>query len=407
MNRRIDRLLPFSTPLLITLLVTLLGACSRGATAAASDTEAWKAHRKGLYYLDQGKHEESLVHFDEARAADLDDPLLHFDRSRALAELGRMEEATVERDLYHYKVKGHPGAEEFVECRRLLMFGREEDALEILDALVEAHPDSLRFRLQRALVCDALGDEEKALGVLEDCLERAPEDLLVLTVLGGWLERRGRHQEALALLDRADALEPDEWRITTSRALTLVSLGHIEEAVAAHARAAELDPENAHGAFKQAQALELLGDWQAALDAYDRALEVHPNHADTHSGRARALVQLGREEEAMGAYGRATNLAPDALEPLFERSRLHLQREEYVFAMQGLQMILMRDRNNVEALYMKGQLMHLLGNMKGAFFSLQRANELAPENELISALYEEVKKKVDDPDAKLDHNHQH
>jgi len=361
----------------------------------------------GLYYLDQGKYEECLVHFDEARDAGLDDPLLYFDRCRALADLGRMEEAEAERDLYYYKVKGNAAAEQFVECLRLHSLGRQEEALEILDELVEAHPESLRFRFQFAHVYTALGEEEKVPGVLEECLERAPEDLLVLVGLAGVLENEGRHQQALAHLDRADELEPGEWRITAKRAITLASLGRHEEAAAAHARAAELDPDNRVVAFEQGQTLARLGEWQGALDAFDRALAAHPGHADAHTGRAGALAKLGREEEALVAYERACRIAPDVLEPFFERSKLHLQREEYSSAMQGLQMVLMRDPNNIEALYMKGQLMHMLGNMKGAFFSLQQAHELAPDNAHVSELYEEVRKQVDDPDARLEPGHKH
>ena len=153
--------------------------------------------------------------------------------------------------------------------------------------------------------------------------------------------------------------------------------------------------------------LDKLVDPESARRLVAKVQLEDPDHAGAHSGRGGALVQLGREEEALVAYERATQLAPDVVEPFFERSKLHFQREEYSFAMQGLQMVLKRDPNNVEALYMKGQLMHMLGNFKGAFFSLQRANELAPDNKIIAALYEEVKKDVDDPDAKLNPHHQH
>jgi cytochrome c-type biogenesis protein CcmH/NrfG len=73
----------------------------------------------------------------------------------------------------------------------------------------------------------------------------------------------------------------------------------------------------------------------------------------------------------------------------------------------GLQMVLERDPENIEALYMKGQLMHHLGNVKGAFFALQKAVELAPENPEIQALYAEVLPLMDDPKTKRDPDHKH
>ena len=397
-------------PLFWTLLAITLGwvanACGPNVQASGVG-EGVRLHRLGLFLLDQGSYAESIDYFNRAEAAGNEDALLNFDRCIALSKLDRRDDAKADRDLYHFKAKTQRDAEGLVDSIREQTRGWPDKALERLDKLVLEHPQSIRYRFHKATVLEVLERHEEAVGALRECLKMMPDDPMSLVGIANLLDLLDRPKEALPFIERAQKVMPDKKRVLETQARVLRRVGRLDEALAIHEELSRRNPNNPANVYDFGLALAEKGNLKDSLLAFDRALTINPKDHRAHCERAIVLNRLNRVEEALVAFENSVKAKPDYIKPYFERAQIHVDRKEPAPALIGLQAVLKYEPEHIEALYMKGQLMHLMGNVRGAFFALKKAAQLAPKNEPIQTLYTEVRGMMDDPDAELDPNHKH
>lgn len=170
--------------------------------------------------------------------------------------------------------------------------GDRNEHLARLDAEVEANPDSVRHRFERAEA----------------------------------LRRLGRYGESMADLDRVQAVSPSNPRVHYLRGLTHFDRGEFADAEASLRRYIDSKPESvsAHGAL--AETLMQQGRHREAGDAFGLAIALHPTPAPDH--------YIARAKAYRGAGGQYLDVAVEGLDdamssigPLVTLQRLAIEIE--------------------------------------------------------------------------------
>ncbi|MDE0007074.1 MAG: tetratricopeptide repeat protein [Gammaproteobacteria bacterium] len=170
--------------------------------------------------------------------------------------------------------------------------GDRHEHLARVDAKIEANPDSLRFRFERAEA----------------------------------LRRLGHYEESLVDLDRVLALSPDNGHVHYLRGLTHFDRGEYGDAETSLRRYVDSVPESPSAHTALAETLIRQGRHREAGDEYSRAIAVHPTPApDLYVARARAYRAAGAEFQGLAIRGLDDAMA--SLGPLVTLQRLAIEIE--------------------------------------------------------------------------------
>lgn len=232
-------------------LVILVGAAVAAASCNRADREAVLA---GHASFRDGEFAQALSFYDQALALDPDAPEALEGRGRALAELGRLDEALV-----------------------------------AFDRLVELLPYAASAHFDRGAVLSEMSTK------LEDAAANR------------------RLGEAQAAFQRATELEPENAEIHFRLGLTRSALG-LAGAISSYDRALELQPDHAGAHLYRGIALATDSPEEALRDL-DRAVALDPGDPHAHYWRAFVLQGLGRFDDAAVALDRAVELGADDLYP--------------------------------------------------------------------------------------------
>ena len=169
---------------------------------------------------------------------------------------------------------------------------RETDGL----AAREAEPDEAVVKLNReANRLSAFGRHDEALAILNGVIETNPDSAPTHYNRGRIFHVRGDHGTALRAYDRAIELRPDYAKALTNRALVLAEQGAVERAVSDLSRAIELAPDRTAAWYHRGRLRLGLGLFEKARADFDRVLELDP--ADESARRLRAEAVSGRAGE--------------------------------------------------------------------------------------------------------------
>jgi arylsulfatase A-like enzyme/Flp pilus assembly protein TadD len=197
-------------------------------------------------------------------------------------------------------------------------------ALQILEGLARAHPDSPLFQTTVARALKDAGRVTEALAVYRRAARRWPADATLLhdlAVAAREAAQAAQGASARALRDEAAkaeqasiALEPDGPTARNGLGLIAIDEGRILEAAAEFERASALDPNNASYFANLGNARRAAGDRAGAEQAYRRALDIDARTADAANGLGVLLVEAHRAADALPYFERALASAPDFVE---------------------------------------------------------------------------------------------
>jgi tetratricopeptide (TPR) repeat protein len=226
---------------------------------------------------------------------------------------------------------------------------QEDEAIKILRAYLDKHPEDLKARRLLIRVLAETGDLPEAKLQIDDLSRRLPpNDPTPQIELGHAYELAHKFEEALAAYDEAAKIAPNspagpheggmraahwgeaeaaEPRLAeavrrgqkdaeTFHALGLVRVhtGDLDGAVEAYRQALAIDPDALENYLGLATVAIVKEDAAGALGAYNALLAKRPTYAPAELGRAWALGKLGQRSEAEKALDRALELgAPKAM----------------------------------------------------------------------------------------------
>jgi YaiO family outer membrane protein len=219
-------------------------------------------------------------------------------------------------------------------ARALVRAGRLDEAVEAYTRLLEAHPNDLEARKERARVLGWLHRDQDALPDYDRVLQVTPRDTDAAVARARTLARLDRVDEAELALRGAIATHPRGADPHLALGALLLQRGQAEEATAAFTRARALAPGDPAPLVGLARARATAGDSAGAatarneaLAAFDRLIVRDPEDRDARVGRAQLLAATGRDAEALADYDRVLATSPRDVEALLGRVLLLLRHD--------------------------------------------------------------------------------
>ena len=177
----------------------------------------------------------------------------------------------------------------------LLEAKQYQQAVDVLNPLISAYPDSLRWLRLRGFAYDELLRYEAGIADYTMVLSRQPDDVPTLNNRGYAYYQIGQLAAALLDYSRALALHPAYVPARSNRALVLVALARYPQALVDIDRALyEGAAANSSLYNLQGYCLLQLKHPLAAIHAFDQAISLDAGYADAVSNRIAAYQLLTR-----------------------------------------------------------------------------------------------------------------
>jgi YaiO family outer membrane protein len=203
------------------------------------------------------------------------------------------------------------------EARAHARAGRLDQALSAYTRLLDAHPQDLGARKERARVLGWLHRHAEALEDYDRVLAVTPRDGDARVARARVLVRLDRIDEAEAALRKVVGEQPDHVDAHLALGAVLLRKGQAYEAAKAFAWARALDLDDPAPLVGLGRTLAAVGDATGAaaarrdaLIAFDRRLARDPSDRDARVGRAQLFARLGRDVEALADYERVLAAIP-------------------------------------------------------------------------------------------------
>lgn len=190
----------------------------------------------------------------------------------------------------------------------LLGLGRHEDALPLLERVIERRPEDATTRFNYAVALAALGRPDAAVEALRDLLTRYPHHSRARFNLALLLQASGRLREALT-----------EWRTLTDKSVGRVGVD--APAHAAHAPAAL-----AAAWFHRGEVALALGIYDEASRSFQEVLHTHPEDARALCNLGIAQAAAGHGEEALDSLAKALDVSPDLVPAINQTAYIQAAR---------------------------------------------------------------------------------
>jgi len=281
--------------------------------------------------------------------------------------------------------------------------------LELARSGVERKPNSGAAWGAYGAICDAHSLSECA----EVCYTRAialdPQDYRWFYLLAFVSELRGASPDQVAArYEEASRLEP---RLPTTfyrLGEALTRAGRLDEASAAYGRALGIDPKLAVAHRGLGQVALARGDAQAAVTSLERAVALGADrNAATLASLAQAQMRLGNVVVAEANAARVAGVSADLPVPDPVRARIRemnvssaksatravrmIQAGRYDAALEQMRIVEESRPDEPSTHYRIGLCLARLGQLNEALPRLERAAELAPDNEVVQRELERVR----------------
>jgi len=325
----------------------------------------------GHYQLADGNIEEAIRHLHPVYRTHPEVPLLAWDFQEALVAghyfndalqvLNKMVEDWPEQSMYRWQ-----------RSNVLMQLGKDKDALADLRELRKLGLVDLDVVVSEATILAGMGEPNQALDVCREGLRDFPEDgprlYLTMTVI---LDQKGRQSEIPDLLEEAVKAYPNSPQLHDIRMRGLVAVGKHKEALAV---AREADK----------HFMEMLEtNIPDSENQQDDGLEHHPRSVPPPS----LVVELADLYSQRGELDKAIKI----LDPMFEAgelgvdpslwlARLHLGTNNVPRGLELVDIILEKWPNSGQAWFIRGRALETEGKLEDAVVEYSKGVEYAPDD---------------------------
>jgi len=236
-----------------------------------------------------------------------------------------------------------------------------------------------------AAACRGLGEGARAIALLEALLQAHPESAMLRLELGRAYSSAGRAAEAVAALTQAVELDPafaDAWRLLATERLAIGDTVGGDRAHAAYARLRSDPPELNPVRFAVSEQR-----WDSASKLLIAHLERAPDDTVALRMAAELATRRGDAQRAEGYLRHCLVIAPGDALARFELARLLTLQERSSEALPLLDRLLAADPDNIEYLVQKAKAMRLVGRTTEAIALLERASVLRPDSSVVPLIF--------------------
>jgi tetratricopeptide (TPR) repeat protein len=350
-----------------------------------NNSDARLRHAEFLLFMKREDIERALAHADAVLAAEPTRWEALVLRARALAQLGRPDEAGTALEAAVKAAPKEP-APLLLLASHLRSAGRSAEAEAAFRKLTEIHATFPSWAALATFLAgegrDAEAEEAFRKGIE---LAEPAQRVTATSALASFLMSKERPADAERVLLDALAGEPQNLDLIYALARFYHGTGRPAEADHMIEEATRAKPDDPAPLLLLSSYRGRTGDLEGALGAADRALEVAPDDALAKLRRAEVLIDIGfrEKDDAKVAQGRAIAEAVLAKEPsmpegLFVLAKVDLARERFDDAIAALRRAVDARPEWAQAHFLLGTALLMSGDAAGARNELVRAVELDP-----------------------------
>jgi tetratricopeptide (TPR) repeat protein len=277
---------------------------------------------------------------------DVDDAGSILDRANELLEAGHPEESlrcleALDGELVEAEVRMECGS---LRAWALSELGRGNDALDVLEPLLDEFPQSARLHGALGVVLSNDGDLDEACEALERAVALDGEDEVALANLGLVYEKLRQHEQALEVYDRALKLGAEiDWVLRRTAAVQ-AELGDLAAARSTLKRYLSLAPEDADQWITLGMLHSDDLEFEQAFRCYRAAEKIAPDSAALRLNWGVTAVRARKLDAAQRQLKYLERLEPDSSRRLLleafireEQGRLEQAQQGYVDALACVQ----------------------------------------------------------------------
>lgn len=228
------------------------------------------------------------------------------------------------REALAHHVRGYSGT--LAQGQSRIAEGRARAALDLLEPLLEEHPQDAVLLNNLAAAYGMMDDPQAVLDTLQPAIDAHPENHLLHYNIAAALADLGRTDDALRHVRRALALQPGFLQAREEEVALLVNIERYDEALAVIEAAADEGRQTAAILVSAGLIEGARGLWQAAVGRLQEAIDLDPSHAQAHLYLAHAHIELGRLDDVRETLSLAAALGASA--EAVARAEAHLDEAE-------------------------------------------------------------------------------
>lgn len=405
---------PFSSRYRFTVIVLLALAASLFACSGPDDKKM-AAFEKGKAYFEEGRYAEARLELKSALQIDPAFTDAHYWLGKVELDSGNPKAAFESFSKAAEITPDHVDAQ--IEAGKLLLRANHpQDAITRAEAALSKAPDNADAMKLKAGAQTALGNFDEAAATLRLLVEKSPSQQAYLN-LGAVLIRANRADEGEEALQQGVAAFPESVPLHIGLAEFYSTAGRLPESIELMKKVAALEPDEKNHQVTLATLLWRAGKKDEALAGLNALKEKAPLEESTWLGISSFFVKFNdfeqaestlREgisnlpqtfelrfrlselmmrkrafEEAVAILEHCLTLKQDEKDPEIVRTRTilakyYLQTGEIDRSEQYMKEAIAADGENVDALFVKGNLALVRGHYDEAVSALQRVIEKEP-----------------------------
>lgn len=199
------------------------------------------------------------------------------------------------------------------EAWKLAAAGHEQQAIRILDGVVQDEPSNADARLLLGSLLAEAGKQTEAIAQLSEAVRLRPQSAEAQNALGEAYNKFGATRAARAPFEKAVALNPSFAAAQVNLGLILVQAGEWHSAAGHLDRAIQLLGHTADAAYPhylRAKVFSALNEPPQAVKQLEDAVALRPDFAEAWSDLGLARKAMLDDAGALAAYKRAVELNP-------------------------------------------------------------------------------------------------
>lgn len=231
----------------------------------------------------------------------------------------------------------------YSEAHSLYLQGEYDDAIVVLDQLMEEFPEDNEARTFRAWCILDSGDYMGAFRAFHANMEADSENPRMWFGLAIALRAMGYMPEALSSIDKAIEFSPQDAQLHHEKGMILLNMEMPDESLEFFDEATRLDEKHKDAGMMKGRVLRLLGRDKEALEAFKKAAIQDPHNPLNHMGIALCLHDLDRSDEAFEHIDKAILISGGNPSFIFVKADMLKDREMYAEAVDAYKEGLLSD----------------------------------------------------------------
>jgi len=215
---------------------------------------------------------------EEQKEQKADSPQSELVKAKSLIQQGNKAEGS---KILCSIMATHPDNREAVQFWLIANMKRsptgEIDAVKSLDSLNEVYPKNTGILFFKAFILVEYGKNEEALPIVEHLTIAQPDSADNWILKGQLLQAMDKSIDAVISFDKAIKLNPARTDVYGMKSASLIKIGKLDEALTTVNTAIELSSNNATAIYNRACIYSLNGNKKEALADLKKAIEINPD----------------------------------------------------------------------------------------------------------------------------------